>query len=135
MGPNISSHSVCALPAKVGRNGFYGHRLYAAFSHMTDSDLICFLDQDNWLDPDHVASLVDAIATNGWDWPLRCGGSSIPAARFWRTTSRMVSVRGIGLPLTGSWIRTAIACGQTLRSVLQITGTAAGGRTACFTRP
>ncbi|SEF11003.1 hypothetical protein SAMN02787142_7625 [Burkholderia sp. WP9] len=59
---------ICALTANVGRNGFYGHRVYAVFSHLTDSDLICFLHQDNWLEPDHVASLLDAIETNAWDW-------------------------------------------------------------------
>lgn len=67
-GLDLSRCHVCVLPQNVGRNGFYGHRVYAAFSHLVDADYLCFLDQDNWLEPEHVASLLDAIERNQWDW-------------------------------------------------------------------
>ena len=67
-GLDLRGVHICQLPANVGRNGFYGHRVYAAFSHLIDTDYVCFLDQDNWLDPGHVASLVDAVVQQDWDW-------------------------------------------------------------------
>jgi len=67
-GMDLGNVRVCALPENVGRNGFYGHRVYAAFSHLVSTDYIAFLDQDNWFEPDHAARLMDAIGTQRWDW-------------------------------------------------------------------
>lgn len=67
-GLDLSGCQLCVLPANVGRNGFYGHRVYAAFSHLVDADFICYLDQDNWLEPEHVATLVESVEQHGWDW-------------------------------------------------------------------
>ena len=55
-------------PYQTGKNGFYGHRIYAAFPHLVDHDYICFLDDDNWYEPNHVQSLVDKIEENRLDW-------------------------------------------------------------------
>lgn len=63
--PRISS---LVLPANTGANGWNGHRIYAAVSFLFNHDYILYLDQDNWFEPDHVASLVDACETNGWQW-------------------------------------------------------------------
>jgi glycosyltransferase involved in cell wall biosynthesis len=54
--------AICVLPRNVGAGGFYGHRVLAAFSHLVDEDHVLFLDQDNFLAPDHVAHCVDLIA-------------------------------------------------------------------------
>jgi hypothetical protein len=59
---------VCYLPINVGANGFYGHRVYAAFTHLVNSDYILYLDQDNWMETDHVQSCVDTIEKNNLDW-------------------------------------------------------------------
>jgi hypothetical protein len=48
-------------PENTGKDGFYGHRIYAAYPHLLNSDYIFFLDEDNWYEPDHVASLVDVL--------------------------------------------------------------------------
>lgn len=48
-------------PENTGANGFYGHRIYAAYPHLVNSDYVMFLDEDNWYEPDHVASLVETI--------------------------------------------------------------------------
>lgn len=48
-------------PENTGANGFYGHRIYAGYPHLINSDYIFFLDEDNWYEPDHVASLVEVL--------------------------------------------------------------------------
>lgn len=59
----------CDLPFNTGAGGWYGHRIMAGFSHLTsDYDYVLFLDQDNWFLPEHVASLIELIETNGFDW-------------------------------------------------------------------
>lgn len=48
----------------VGANGYYGHRIYAAFGHLINTDYICFLDEDNWYEPNHVEELVKTLDAN-----------------------------------------------------------------------
>ena len=57
-----------SLPINVGANGFYGHRVYAAFTHLVNTDYVLYLDQDNWLEPNHVMSCVKTIEDIGVDW-------------------------------------------------------------------
>lgn len=52
---------VVCTPENTGKNGFYGHRIYSAYPHLLNSDYIFFLDEDNWYEPNHVASLVDVL--------------------------------------------------------------------------
>lgn len=59
---------VCYLPINVGANGFYGHRVYAAFTHLVDTEYIMYLDQDCWLDTNHVKSCIETISANNLDW-------------------------------------------------------------------
>jgi GT2 family glycosyltransferase len=56
---------VIALPHATGRDG---HRVYAASTFLVDTDYVAFLDEDHWLDPDHVESLVSAVTDAGADW-------------------------------------------------------------------
>lgn len=51
--------TITSVPFNTGGNGQNGQRIYAAFAHLINTDYICFLDEDNWLDKDHVASLID----------------------------------------------------------------------------
>ena len=37
---------VSYLPINVGANGFYGHRIYASFTHLIDTEFVGYLDQD-----------------------------------------------------------------------------------------
>ncbi len=57
----------------TGPGGFCGHRIYAAFAFLTNAPLLCFLDDDNWFEPDHLESLVRAAtdARAGWAFALR----------------------------------------------------------------
>ncbi len=59
---------LCNIPINVGANGFYGHRVYAAFTHLIDTDYVMYLDQDNWYDENHVKTCVDTIRKNNLDW-------------------------------------------------------------------
>ena len=59
---------VCYLNDNVGANGFYGHRIYAAFTHLINTDYVLYLDQDNWFGNNHVKSCIDTIEQNNLDW-------------------------------------------------------------------
>ena len=63
--PQVKS---CYLPINVGAKGFYGHRVYAAFTHLVDTEYVMYLDQDNWLHPNHVESCVNTIREQKLDW-------------------------------------------------------------------
>jgi glycosyltransferase involved in cell wall biosynthesis len=56
------------LPWNTGANGFNGQRIYASIPHLINSDYVFFLDEDNWYEPDHVATLVETIEQNNLDW-------------------------------------------------------------------
>jgi hypothetical protein len=55
------------LQENIGK-GWYGHRVYAASSFLVNADIICYLDEDNWIEPDHVESLVSAIQKHDLQW-------------------------------------------------------------------
>ena len=60
------------LPYATGTDRYNGHRIYGAMTYLAKGDYVCFLDEDNWLDPDHVESLVKVIeAGNQWAFSLR----------------------------------------------------------------
>ncbi len=59
------------LEENVGK-GWYGHRVYAACSFLVDADVICYLDEDNWIDPNHIEELVKVLQEgNQWAYSLR----------------------------------------------------------------
>lgn len=70
--PQLSncSFETLFLTENTGKTGgdFYGHRIYAAVPHLINSDYILFLDEDNWYEPDHVASLIETIEKKNLDF-------------------------------------------------------------------
>lgn len=56
------------LPENTGANNFNGHRIYGATSYLVNTDYICWLDEDNWLDRGHVSSLVNLVCGDGLQW-------------------------------------------------------------------
>jgi hypothetical protein len=58
----------CYLPINVGANGFYGHRIYAAFTHLIDTEYVLYLDQDCWMDPEHVETCINTMKEKKLDW-------------------------------------------------------------------
>ncbi len=55
------------LEDNVGK-GWYGHRVYAACSFIVNADAIIYLDQDNWIEPNHVETLVKTIQEKNLSW-------------------------------------------------------------------
>jgi glycosyltransferase involved in cell wall biosynthesis len=55
------------LPYPTGKDRFLGHRIYGASAFLGRGDFFCFLDEDNWFDPDHVAALLD-VTQRGFSW-------------------------------------------------------------------
>lgn len=62
--------NVVSSPENTGKTGgnFYGHRIYAAYPHLINSEYILFLDEDNWYEPDHVATLIETIESKNLDF-------------------------------------------------------------------
>ena len=59
------------LEENVGKD-WYGHRVYAACSFLVNADIICYLDEDNWIEPEHIQKMVDTIKEgNQWAYSLR----------------------------------------------------------------
>jgi glycosyltransferase involved in cell wall biosynthesis len=56
------------LPHKTGLGRYKGYRICAAFSYLVNADIVFFLDDDNWFDPNHVSSCVDAMNRHGVEW-------------------------------------------------------------------
>lgn len=60
--------NLCVLSENVGANGFYGHRIYAAFTHLINTEYVLYLDQDCWFEPDHVEKCLKTIKENDLQW-------------------------------------------------------------------
>lgn len=59
------------LEDNIGK-GWYGHRVYAACSFLVNADAIIYLDEDNWVEPNHVETLVAELQKgNQWAFSLR----------------------------------------------------------------
>jgi len=75
--PILGEHSgrrtikTTSLEENVGK-GWYGHRVYAACSFLVNADVICYLDEDNFYEPNHVEGLVSKIKEGAeWAYSLR----------------------------------------------------------------
>ena len=66
--PKYKNIVLCNLPINVGAKGFYGHRVYAAFTHLIDTEYVMYLDQDNWLANTHVELCIKTIQRRNLDW-------------------------------------------------------------------
>jgi hypothetical protein len=62
---------VYAIPDNTGANGWNGHKIYAHYAQLLDTDYLCLLDEDNTFEPDHVVSLLPIAEKHGMAWSLR----------------------------------------------------------------
>jgi glycosyltransferase involved in cell wall biosynthesis len=70
---NISKRNVdvIPLPYPTGTDRYNGHRIYGASIYLCKGDFICFLDEDNWFDENHVETLLETVQGNQWAFSLR----------------------------------------------------------------
>jgi len=66
--PTGHPRRLITLPYPTGKDGWCGHRIYAAACFLINTEFLCFLDEDNWFEPDHIASLITAIRTTQSTW-------------------------------------------------------------------
>ncbi len=60
------------LPYPTGKDQYNGHRIYGAMTYIANGEFLCFLDEDNWYEPNHIETLVDVISKgNKWTYSLR----------------------------------------------------------------
>ena len=60
------------LPYSTGIDRYNGHRIYGAMTYLAQGDFVCFLDEDNWFEPNHIESLMEVIDRgNQWAFSLR----------------------------------------------------------------
>jgi len=59
------------LPIKTGSNGMMNGGIVAASAFLVQEDLICWLDDDNWFEPNHIEKLVEAKGDKPYAYSLR----------------------------------------------------------------
>ena len=61
----------CRLPVQTGARGMMNGGIVAASAYLVQEDMICWLDDDNWFEPNHLESLVKAKGDKPYAWSLR----------------------------------------------------------------
>lgn len=59
---------VIQMPYNTGNGGFLGHKIYSAITQLVNGDYVIYLDNDNFLELDHVLNYYNAIKSNNYDW-------------------------------------------------------------------
>jgi glycosyltransferase involved in cell wall biosynthesis len=56
----LNLQNLCMLPVKTGGNGVMNGGIVAASAYLVQEDMICWLDDDNTFEPNHIEELVNA---------------------------------------------------------------------------
>ncbi len=59
------------LQQNIGAGGWYGHRAYAACSFLVNEDVICYLDEDNFVEPNFIEAYQQTMTPGAWSFTLR----------------------------------------------------------------
>jgi hypothetical protein len=59
---------IIQMPYNTGSGGFLGHKIYSAITQLVNGDYVIYLDNDNWLENDHIINYYNAIKTHNYDW-------------------------------------------------------------------
>lgn len=64
---------IIRLPYATGKDAWVGHRINGAMPSIAMTDYVCWLDEDNWLEPNHVETLIQSMQTTQsvWSFALR----------------------------------------------------------------
>lgn len=62
--------SMIHLEENIGKTGgnWYGHRAFAAASFLVNEDVLCFLDPDNWVEPDYIEAFRAVLDDSQYQW-------------------------------------------------------------------
>ena len=71
------------LPKRTGLNGMMNGAVLAMAAYLCTEDYLCFLDDDNWLEPDHIESLVNACETKQAAYAYSLRKLVNPDSSFW----------------------------------------------------
>lgn len=55
---------VTYLPMNTGANGWVNSSINAIAPYLAKGDIICYLDDDNWYEPNHIQSIVEAFESS-----------------------------------------------------------------------
>lgn len=66
--PHDPTVKIIGLPRETGVTGADNAGVFAAAGFLTDSDIICYLNDDDFFAPDHVERLVKLITENNLNW-------------------------------------------------------------------
>jgi glycosyltransferase involved in cell wall biosynthesis len=68
--PNLDIDLI-VLPYPTGIEQYNGHKIYGASTYLAKGNYITFLDEDNWVEPNHIESLMDVVKDDEWACALR----------------------------------------------------------------
>lgn len=58
---------IISLEENVGK-GWYGHRVYSAASFLVNEDVLCYLDEDNWAEPNYIEEFQRVLDDPKYRW-------------------------------------------------------------------
>lgn len=58
---------IISLEQNIGK-GWYGHKAYAAASFLVNEDVLCYLDEDNTVQPDYIEEFQKVFAEDKYAW-------------------------------------------------------------------
>lgn len=74
--------SFLLLPENIGGTGFVSHRAYAASPFLVNETWITHLDQDNFVEKNHITSFVNLLSENKIDWAFCKRNIVDPSGKF-----------------------------------------------------
>ncbi len=63
---------VVPLPYSIGKDRWNGHRIYGSGAYIAEGEFVMFLDDDNYLEPNHIEECLKVIESGkDWSYSLR----------------------------------------------------------------
>ena len=70
-GGTSRNQKIIYLEENIGK-GWYGHRAFAAASFLVNEDVLCYLDEDNWVEPSYIEDFQRVLNSGvSWAYTLR----------------------------------------------------------------
>lgn len=65
---DLTRLSLLQLPWNVGGDGFYSHRVIASIPHLINTKYVAFIDEDNFIEPNHIKTCIETIEAGNYDY-------------------------------------------------------------------